>query len=170
MRILNEQGVEITRTEIDYQLGYIKPDKLFVQYHEATEEQEEIYHYEVKTFYFDDGSKMMIESKDDPHVKVIDDQIGKFEYVDQGEGKTFRGADVHKVIDQEKVEAKEAYEEFEDIERYILFTEEELAEREAQRIEAERRENFLSFGPNRLDETETNLNDIILLMAEMIGA
>lgn len=170
MRILNEQDIEISRSDIDHTLGYLKPDKVFVQYHEAVEEEDEIYHYAVQTFYFEDGSKLEIESEDDPHVRVVDDQAGRFEYVDQGEGKTFRGADVRKVVDQEKVEAQEAYEEYEDIERYVLFTEAELVERENQRIAAEKQQTFLSTGPDRLGSTESDLQDLILLMAEMIGA
>lgn len=43
------------------------------------------------------------------------------------------GRDVEKVVDVEGVEARDAYDEFEDILRYILYTEEELAAMEAER-------------------------------------
>lgn len=41
------------------------------------------------------------------------------------------GQDVEWIIDVAKVEAKEAWDEYEDIYRYILYTEEQLAEIEA---------------------------------------
>lgn len=43
------------------------------------------------------------------------------------------GRDVAWVVDIEAVEAKEAWDEYEDIQRYVLYTEEELAEIERQR-------------------------------------
>ena len=43
------------------------------------------------------------------------------------------GKDVEKVVDVEGVEARDAYDEFEDILRYIRYTEEELAAIEAER-------------------------------------
>lgn len=170
MRILDEQNVEISRNDVDYELGYLKPDKVFIKHHKAIEEQEEIFHYAVKTFYFEDGSKLEIKSEDDPHVKAINDQLGQFKYIDQGENKIFRGADVYKIIDQEKIEAKEARDEYEDIQRYVLYTEAELLERKTQKAEGEKREAFLSTGPERLDSAEDSLIDIILLVAELIGA
>ena len=43
------------------------------------------------------------------------------------------GKDVKWVIDVPGVEAKEAWDEYEDIQRYILYTEEELAARDAEK-------------------------------------
>lgn len=43
------------------------------------------------------------------------------------------GKDVAWIVDVEAVEAKEAWDEYEDIQRYVLYTEEELAEVERQR-------------------------------------
>lgn len=43
------------------------------------------------------------------------------------------GRDVAWIVDVEAVEAKEAWDEYEDIQRYVLYTEEELAEIEKQR-------------------------------------
>ena len=40
------------------------------------------------------------------------------------------GKDVEWVVDVQAVEAKEAYDEYEDIQVYVLYTEEELAEKE----------------------------------------
>jgi len=43
------------------------------------------------------------------------------------------GKDVTKVVDVPGVQAKEAWDEYEDIQRYVLYTEEELAARDAER-------------------------------------
>lgn len=52
------------------------------------------------------------------------------------------GKDVKWVIDVPGVEAKEAWDEYEDIQRYILYTEEQLAAKEAERKAKEEEEAF----------------------------
>lgn len=58
------------------------------------------------------------------------------------------GKDVEKVIDVPHVPAREAYDEYETIQRYILYTEEELL-----RIEAERNKPSLEDRMSALEET-----------------
>ena len=58
------------------------------------------------------------------------------------------GKDVKKVIDVPGVEAREAWDEYEKILRYILYTEEELAEIE------EKKKNSL---PNRMSSVESDV-------------
>lgn len=166
MKIYNELDEEIQESDIDLELGFVTSDKRFVKHHEAVEEQEEVKHFECQIFYFEDDTQLDVSElgNDDPHVKVLDDTNGIFDYVDQGEGKTFRGLDLKEITDKEKVEAKEAYDEYEDILRYKLFSEEELAQHAAQKAQQEmddmRRaqiENILqmlveSYSINMLDE------------------
>ena len=64
------------------------------------------------------------------------------------------GKDVAKVVDIPGVQAKEAWDEYETIQRYILFTEEELAAMEAER--------------NR-PTTEDRLEALELAFLEMMG-
>ena len=71
------------------------------------------------------------------------------------------GKDVVKVIDVPGVEAKDAWDEYETIRRYVPYTEEELAALE----EARNRPTLES----RVDVLETTTDDMILLMAELIG-
>ena len=75
------------------------------------------------------------------------------------------GKDVRKVIDREGVPARDAWTEQVPIQRYILYTAEELAEQEAERKKAEAREKL----PERVDALETANDDIILMMADLIG-
>lgn len=163
MRILNEEGQELNEQELDFSLGHLKEDKIFIKSHPAVQGQLETYHYKVDTFYFSDGSHMDIVDEDDPHVKIVDAQAGQFEYIDQGEGLEFKGASVSKVIDQEQVDAMNAWDEFEDIQRFIPFTDEELQERQKRQKLAEKQEKFLQEGPEMLE-------DLILVVAKMIGA
>lgn len=169
MKIYNEQGEEIQESDVDISKGYLKSDKIFVQHHEEVLEQEEKNHYEVKTFYFEDGSRLDVSGNTDPHVDVIDDQNGIFGYIDQGEGKELRGIDLEAVVDEEKVEHKDAYDEYEDINRYVLYTEEELKAQAEQQKAAEKRENFLANGPDQLDSNTVSIEDLTVLMSEMIG-
>ena len=71
------------------------------------------------------------------------------------------GRDVVKVVDVPGVEAKTAWDEYETIKRYVPYTEEELAALE----EARNRPTLES----RVDVLETTTDDMILLMAELIG-
>ena len=75
------------------------------------------------------------------------------------------GRDVRKVIDREGVPAQDAWTEQVPIQRYILFTAEELAAKEEERKKAEAREKL----PERVDALETANDDIILMMADLIG-
>ena len=71
------------------------------------------------------------------------------------------GKDVVKVIDVPGVEAKDAWDEYETILRYVPYTEEELAA-----LEEARNKPTLE---SRVDVLETTTDDMILLMAELIG-
>ena len=71
------------------------------------------------------------------------------------------GKDVVKVVDVPGVEAKDAWDEYETIKRYVPYTEEELAA-----LEAKRNRPTLE---SRVDVLETTTDDMILLMAELIG-
>ena len=71
------------------------------------------------------------------------------------------GKDVVKVVDVPGVEAKDAWDEYETIKRYVPYTEEELAA-----LEAKRNKPTLE---SRVETLETTTDDMILLMADLIG-
>ena len=71
------------------------------------------------------------------------------------------GKDVVKVVDVPGVEAKDDWDEYETIKRYVPYTEEELAA-----LEEARNKPTLE---SRVDVLETTTDDMILLMAELIG-
>lgn len=169
MAIYNEQDEEIQESDVDTSKGYLVPDKKFIKHHDEQPEVEEQSHYEVKTFYFEDGDSLDVDGNSDPHVDVVDDKQGVFNYVDQGEGKELRGIDIESVIDVEKVEHKDSYDEYEDIQRYKLYTEEQLAEQAEQRAKQEKQADFLENGPDQLDSNTVSIEDLTVLMSEMIG-
>lgn len=101
MRILDQNDNEIQPEDVDYRLGKLSDDRIFVQHHDAVEAVEEKGHYETVQEYPNGGK------------------------------------DVEWKVDVLGVEAKEAWDEHEDIQRYTKFTAEELkanAEREAQAV------------------------------------
>ena len=71
------------------------------------------------------------------------------------------GKDVVKVVDVPGVEARGTWDEYETIRRYVPYTEEELAAME----EARNKPTLES----RVDVLETTTDDMILLMADLIG-
>lgn len=179
MRILDENDQELQQEDLNLTLGYLVSDQILKEHHDAVPEIEEEGHYYPETFYFMDGTeyKVDVEGENDPHVKANEDGVS-FSYV-PGEGEAeheFKGCDVKYIIDVEHQDAKEAYDEMEDIQRYKLYTEEELQRRKEEKEQQEKRERFMSTGPDRLDNAETNIDtvstnvdDITMLLADMIG-
>ena len=178
MKILDTLDREIQESEVDLELGYLVPEQLFVKHHDEIPEQPEEFHYECRTFYFEDDTSLDVSTfgNEDPHVKIISLEDGVFEYVDQGEGKIYRGLDIAQVTDKERVEAKEAWDEYEDIQRYKLYTQEELEANRLAKEQAEKQRKFMDQGPDVLKETaeitvenSMNIDDLNMLLADLIG-
>lgn len=86
------------------------------------------------------------------------------------------GKDVQKVVDVPGVEAKDAWDEEEQVKVYHLYTAEELAVQEETKKKAEeaaaaeaKKKATLEAVPKRVDALESANNDIILMMADLIG-
>lgn len=179
MRILDEQDQELQQEDLNLTLGYLVSDQILKEHHDAVPEVQEEGHYYPETFYFMDDTEYKVdaEGENDPHVKANDDGVS-FSYI-PGEGepeREFKGCDVKYIIDVEHQDAKEAYDEMEDIQRYKLYTAEQLKERQAAKEKAQKREEFMTTGPDRLSTAETDIDtvtasvdDITTLMADMIG-
>lgn len=75
------------------------------------------------------------------------------------------GRDVQRVVDVPGVPARPAWTEQLPIKRYIRYTAEELAAQEEERKKQEAKEKL----PERVDALETANDDIILMMADLIG-
>ena len=75
------------------------------------------------------------------------------------------GRDVQRVVDVPGVPAKPAWTEQLPIKRYIRYTAEELAAQEEERKKQEAKDKL----PERVDALETANDDIILMMADLIG-
>lgn len=158
---------EIQASEIDYDLGYIEHETKVIKHHEAEPAQLEQNHYEVDIFYFDDGTTLKVESQDDPHIKKINPEKGIFGYEDQGEGKILKGIDLKTVVDKESSPAKEAWDETESFFRYKLFTPEQIAEKKAQNEKEQKEKHFMETGPERLEVTEANVENLGLDVGDL---
>ena len=75
------------------------------------------------------------------------------------------GRDVQRVVDVPGVPARPAWTEQLPIKRYIRYTAEELAAQEEARKKAEALKKL----PERVDALETANDDIVLMMADLIG-
>lgn len=157
MRILDEQNQELSQEDIDLSLGYLKDEKLFIGRRPMET------HYKVTCFVFTDGTSYRPASEDDPHVKVINAEKGQFEYVpDEGDERTVKGAAIGVVVD------KEAEDIYENIKRYIHYREDELElHKLPSRIEGA--EESIVETQEGLEEANINIEDLILLMAEILG-
>lgn len=86
------------------------------------------------------------------------------------------GKDVQKVVDVPGVEAKDAWDEEEQVQVYHLYTAEELtAQEEAKKKKKEaaaaeaKKKAELEAVPGRVDALEAENDDIVLMMADLIG-
>ena len=135
MKIIDSNGVEIANPDLTK--GYLKQETQTV-HHDAVAGVEEVSHYETETL--PDGTPAI--------------------YYD-ADGRE-KGRDVRKVVDVPGVEAKEAYDEEVEVQRYILYTADELAEQAAAREKAEQQA--------KLPNTETRLAALESAMRDLLAA
>lgn len=157
MRILDEQNQELSQEDVDLSLGYLKDEKLFIKKESMKA------HYKVNCFVFTDGTSYTPESEDDPHIKVVDANKGQFEYIpDEGDERTVKGAAIGLVVDKEPEDI------YEDIKRYIRYRTDEL---ELHKLPSrmEGAEESIVETQEGLEEANINIEDLILLMAEILG-
>ena len=149
--IIDQNNQEII--EPDLTLGYLRKEN-FTVHHET---QPEKWHYKVDFFNFSDGEIYTPTSENDPHIKVIDNQKGIFEYInlDGEEEKIVTGQTISSIIDEKEIPA---YDEEKIFYRYVLYTEKELADKE-----------FLANGPQLIAEAQETIDDLLLILAELLG-
>lgn len=105
-RILDEQGNELKLEDIDLNAGKLVDETITV-HHDAVEGVEEVSHVEVLKEYYETGPD---------GTPVLDEDGHKIVF----------GKDVKTIVDVPGVEAKDAWDEQEEIQRYIPYTAEEL--------------------------------------------
>lgn len=105
-RILDAQGNELKLEDLDLNAGKLVDETITV-HHDAVEGVEEVSHVEVLKEYYETG----------PDGEPVLDEDGH---------KIVFGMDVKTIIDVPGVEAKDAWDEQEEIQRYIPYTAEEL--------------------------------------------
>lgn len=162
MRILDIDNNELKPQDVDGHIGYLEVEKILVEHHAAITGVPLIQHYKVKSFDFSDGTSLIITAEDDPRVEIIDAQEGIFNYIptSQEEDKEVCGIDLEIVIDQNEILPQEAWDEYEYIQRYKLYTHAELASRAEQEAEEDRRERFLSLGQQQIESLQRQVNSL----------
>lgn len=149
MKIIDSNGNPIEAPDLTK--GYLKPETQTV-HHDAVAGVEEVSHYETETL--PDGTPAIYYDADDLE----------------------KGRDVRKVVDVPGVEAQEAYDEEVEVQRYVLYTAEELAEQAEAKKKAEeaasaeaKKKAELETVPGRMDALEAANDDLVLMMADLIG-
>lgn len=106
------------------------------------------------------------------------DAVAGVEEVSHYEYKTYPngGRDRWKVVDVPGVAAKEAYDEEVEVQRYVLYTTDELAAQAEAKKKAEeaaaaeaKKKAELETVPGRMDALEAANDDLVLMMADLIG-
>lgn len=130
MRILNQNGEELSSESIDTSIGYLTEEKIVVKHHDAIEGAEGEFHYET---------------------------IHEYEN---------GGKDVKKVWDVEPVEAKPEWDEYETIQRFVRYTEEELEAKKKE--EKENAKQALAPTNEDLSEGVSELSEYIASLEKRI--
>lgn len=149
MKIIDSNGVEIATPDLTK--GYLKPETQTV-HHDAVAGVEEVSHYETETL--PDGTPAI--------------------YYD-ADGRE-KGRDVRKVVDVPSVDPQPAWDEEVPVMRYIRYTAEELAAQADAKKKAEeaafaeaKKKAELEAVPGRMDALEAANDDLVLMMADLIG-
>ena len=137
----------------DLELGHLEKEEI-ITYHAGSPE---VGHYYVNYIELETGESFFLE-ENDPRIEITNSTTGAFKYLPSEEDPSVRikSASVRYIIDQQKIES---WEEKETIFRYILYTEEELANR-----------TFLNQGPDRLNTVESDTNDLLQVVADLAGS
>lgn len=146
--ILDENDIIITNPNLE--LGHLEKEEKII-YHEGSPE---IGHYYINYIVLNNGESFFLEEKD-PRIEIINSRTGAFKYLPSEEDPSIqvKNASIKYIIDQYKVDP---WEEKQVILRYILYTEEELANRD-----------FLNKGPKRLKTLETDTTDLLTVVADL---
>ncbi len=149
MKIIDSNGNPIENPDLTK--GYLKQETQTV-HHDAVAGVEEVSHYETETL--PDGTPAI--------------------YYD-ADGRE-KGRDVRKVVDVPGVDPQPAWDEEVPVQRYILYTAEELAAQAEAKKKAEeaaaaeaKKKAELEAVPGRMDALEAANNDLVLMMADLIG-
>lgn len=124
MKIYNQEKTqELNREELNFDIGYLKADKLFVAHHDATPFVKGKTAAEIGTERRATGFEII-------------EQDGRFYVVN----KTYEngGKSVSEIKPEPDTPAQEAYDQYEDIQVYIPYTEEEIEARKKERLRAQR--------------------------------
>lgn len=139
MNIVNEHGSPIENPDLTK--GYLKQETQTI-HHDAVAGVEEVSHYETETL--PDGTPAI--------------------YYD-ADGRE-KGRDVRKVVDVPGVAAKEAYDEEVEVQRYVLYTAEELAQKKVQEEADCKRQEALDKLPETLEALTAAQTDTDSLMVD----
>lgn len=146
MKIIDSNGVEIATPDLTK--GYLKPETQTI-HHDAVAGVEEVSHYETETL--PDGTPAI--------------------YYD-ADGRE-KGRDVRKVVDVPGVDPQPAWDEKVPVQRYILYTAEELAAQEKAHKETQQRQEALDKLPETLKALKNEnemLKQCLLEMSETVYA
>ena len=146
MKIIDSNGVEIATPDLTK--GYLKPETQTV-HHDAVAGVEEVSHYETETL--PDGTPAIYYDSDGRE----------------------KGRDVRKVVDVPGVDPQPAWDEEVPVQRYILYTAEELAAQEKAHREAQQRQEVLDKLPETLEALKNEnemLKQCLLEMSETVYA
>lgn len=138
--IIDEAGNSVENPDLE--LGWLKNETKII-HHAAVEGVKEETHFET-------------DIRSDGTPAIYYDANGK-EY----------GRDVHEVIDVPGVKARDAYDEEVEILRYVKYTEEELAQRKAEKEKAEARQKAIDALPETLEALKAAQSDTDSLMVDL---
>jgi hypothetical protein len=166
MIYIDDNGNEITKDQLDFEKGALIEEQRFVKHHDVQEAVSEKGHYAVDKVYTDIGIIDINGDETDSRIEIVDAENSLFNYIGEGEA---IGMDVIYIIDTPQQEAHDAYDEYETVYRYHVYTDEELDEQEKHRQRQDDLQDFFDTGVETLKSNTTAIEDLTLLLSDLVG-
>lgn len=168
VRIFNTDDVEVTEDSLDMALGRLVPDVRISKHVPASPYIPPVTHSMLSAVYFVNGEKYEITGEDDPHLSDDKQDFVRLDGEYQLSGDDYEpyyifGRDYVTIIDVPEMPEVLEHNEYENIYRYIPYTDDDLARIES----ANNREEFLGGAPDRLTNVETSAEEAQSAIAEL---
>ncbi len=168
VKIYNIDDEEVSEDSLDMTLGRLVPDARVSRHIPASPYVPAVTHDRLSVVYFANGEKYVITGDDDPHLGEDGQTFVRLPGEYESTGTDYDpyyifGQDFVTIVDVPAVPQEFEHDEYENIYRYIMYTDEELAAIDA----ANTREEFLGGAPARLTEVELSAEEAQAAIAEL---
>lgn len=159
----------IDEKDCDLSKGYIRPFQKKVATIPATPYIPEQGYYQIKDVFFDNGEAVYDIDPADKRIETVDPANGQYAFIDT-DGRKVKNITLKWITTVPAQPARQEWEQYEEYLQYIVYTEEELEQKAAFEAAQKKQQDFLSNGAEKIETMGITLDELVLSVADMIGA